>query len=90
MAIGDRRHWPTYKESDIPHTDWLKEAQSSFQSSLLNLVEEVKHPRLSRTSMGNKAYQNDRSPQFSRASESVDLEHETDSTLYLNANGKVI
>lgn len=49
LAIGDRKHWPTYKETDIPHTDWLKEAQTSFTSSLLNLIDEPRHAPLSRT-----------------------------------------
>lgn len=49
LAIADRRHWPTYKENDIPHTDWLREAQTSFTSSLLNLIDEPRHPPLSRT-----------------------------------------
>ncbi|KAK6637779.1 hypothetical protein RUM44_008201 [Polyplax serrata] len=44
LAIAERYHWATYRPAATPHTEWLKQAQTQFTNSLLNLVEEFKSP----------------------------------------------
>lgn len=39
LAIGDRKHWPKYKEAASSHTQWLQQALTSFKNSFLDLIE---------------------------------------------------
>lgn len=50
MAIIDRKHWPRYRESSIPHVLWQEQALTSFRSKFLDLIEKnrAQHTPLSR------------------------------------------
>lgn len=52
LAIGDRKHWPKYKEAASSHTEWLQQALQSFRNSFLDLIEgnRAVHTPLSRSS----------------------------------------
>lgn len=52
LAIGDRKHWPKYKEAASTHTQWLQQALASFKNSFLDLIDGNKpvHTPLSRSS----------------------------------------
>lgn len=40
--MTDRYHWATYKPAATPHTEWLKQAQTSFTNLLLSIIEDPK------------------------------------------------
>ncbi|KAL1505764.1 hypothetical protein ABEB36_005251 [Hypothenemus hampei] len=50
LAKGDRKHWPTYNSSSVPHTMWQEQALASFKSRFLDLLDHNKshHVSLSR------------------------------------------
>ncbi|KAK7794549.1 hypothetical protein R5R35_009669 [Gryllus longicercus] len=55
LAIGDRKHWPVYRETASPHSQWLKQALTSFRTSLLDLIEPVRsqHAPLGRSNVAS-------------------------------------
>ncbi|KAK3923200.1 UHRF1-binding protein 1-like [Frankliniella fusca] len=55
LAIGDRKHWPKYKEAASSHTQWLQQALTSFKNSFLDLIEGNRslHTPLSRSAMAD-------------------------------------
>lgn len=53
LAIGDRKHWPRYREAAVPQTLWLSQSLAHFRSRLLDTLDGAKpppHTPLSRTS----------------------------------------
>ncbi|KAF5286738.1 hypothetical protein FQA39_LY04160 [Lamprigera yunnana] len=54
LAKADRKHWPRYRETSIPHTRWQEQSVAAFKSKLLDLIERNKtqHTPLSRSNKG--------------------------------------
>ncbi|XP_076255690.1 bridge-like lipid transfer protein family member 3B isoform X1 [Rhynchophorus ferrugineus] len=52
LAIGDRKHWPTYNTTSVPHTMWQEQALASFKSKFMDLIDKhkVQHTPLTRAS----------------------------------------
>ncbi|CAG9767009.1 unnamed protein product [Ceutorhynchus assimilis] len=50
LAKGDRKHWPTYNSSSVPHAMWQEQALASFKSKFMDLFDHNKtqHVPLSR------------------------------------------
>ncbi|XP_060530359.1 bridge-like lipid transfer protein family member 3A isoform X2 [Cylas formicarius] len=67
LAKGDRKHWPTYNASQVPHSLWQEQALAAFKSKFLDLFDRNKtqHAPLSRVP---KAPQTEYSPAFNPAS----------------------
>ncbi|XP_033611265.1 UHRF1-binding protein 1-like isoform X3 [Cryptotermes secundus] len=51
LAIGDRKHWPKYREGASPHAQWLDQALAAFRNSFLDVIDQgrVQHTPLVRT-----------------------------------------
>lgn len=51
LAIGDRKHWPKYREGGSPHAQWLDQALAAFRNSFLDVIDQnrVQHTPLVRT-----------------------------------------
>lgn len=51
LAMGDRKHWPRYKEGSVPHTQWLDQSLNSFRSKFIDLIDKNRpqHVPLSRS-----------------------------------------
>lgn len=49
-VLGDRKHWPTYNSSSVPHTMWQEQAFASFKTKFMDLFDHSKthHIPLSR------------------------------------------
>lgn len=41
LAIGDRTHWPKFRDSNSPHAHWLSQSLNAFRNRLLSLLEMV-------------------------------------------------
>ncbi|XP_050307973.1 UHRF1-binding protein 1-like [Anthonomus grandis grandis] len=50
LAKGDRKHWPTYNASSVPHTMWQEHALGLFKTKFMDLFlkNEMQHTPLSR------------------------------------------
>ncbi|PSN57252.1 hypothetical protein C0J52_02548 [Blattella germanica] len=51
LAIGDRKHWPKYREAASPHSQWLDQALAAFRNSFLDVIDQgrIQHTPLVRT-----------------------------------------
>ncbi|ENN73667.1 hypothetical protein YQE_09724, partial [Dendroctonus ponderosae] len=57
LAKGDRRHWPTYNASAVPHALWQEQAFASFRNKFVELLDHNKsqHVPLSRKPKGDQS-----------------------------------
>lgn len=64
LAIGDRKHWPVYRETGSPHSQWLKQALATFRTSLLDLIEPVRpqHTPLGRSTVKSQGSFSEKQP----------------------------
>ncbi|KAI4463582.1 hypothetical protein MML48_4g00014003 [Holotrichia oblita] len=55
LAIADRKHWPCYKEGEIPHTQWQTQSFSAFKTRFMDLLDRNKsqHVPLARSNKPN-------------------------------------
>ncbi|GLV35400.1 uncharacterized protein CBL_01450 [Carabus blaptoides fortunei] len=60
LAMGDRKHWPRYKDGSVPHTQWLNQSLSSFRSKFIDLIDKNRsqHVPLSRSSQAQNQTNN--------------------------------
>ena len=51
LAIGDRKHWPKYREEASPHSQWLDQALTAFRTTFLDVIDQgrIQHTPLVRT-----------------------------------------
>ncbi|KAK9711777.1 N-terminal region of Chorein or VPS13 [Popillia japonica] len=55
LAVADRKHWPCYKEGEIPHTHWQSQSFSAFKTRFMDLLDRNKsqHVPLARSNKPN-------------------------------------
>lgn len=72
LAIGDRKHWPTYKEGSFPHVQWLDQALAAFRNSFLDVIDQgrMQHTPLVRTQAPSYVAQQE-SAKTSNASDNI-------------------
>ncbi|XP_051166558.1 UHRF1-binding protein 1-like isoform X3 [Leptopilina boulardi] len=51
LAIADRKHWALYKESAVPHSQWLQQSLNAFRGQFMDLIDSgrTQHSPLTRT-----------------------------------------
>ncbi|VEN47609.1 unnamed protein product [Callosobruchus maculatus] len=51
LAKGNRKHWPRYNSTAVPHSMWQDQALSSFKTKVMDLIDKnkVQHTPLSRS-----------------------------------------
>lgn len=51
LAIADRKHWALYKESAVPHSQWLQQSLNAFRGQFMELIDSgrTQHSPLTRT-----------------------------------------
>lgn len=54
LASGDKKHWPCYRESVTPHTQWQEQALTAFKTKFLDIVERNKIQHVPLTRVNNK------------------------------------
>ncbi|KAG5868480.1 hypothetical protein JTB14_035833 [Gonioctena quinquepunctata] len=55
LAKGNRKHWPNYNTSAVPHTVWQEQALNCFRAKLMDLIDEnnIQHNPLRRSTKVN-------------------------------------
>ncbi|KAJ4435634.1 hypothetical protein ANN_18250 [Periplaneta americana] len=86
LAIGDRKHWPKYREGSSPHSQWLDQALAAFRNSFLDVIDQgrTQHTPLVRTQAPAQAGQQEAS-KSSAASDSS--QHQAQDTQKKAATG---
>ncbi|XP_049825652.1 UHRF1-binding protein 1-like isoform X2 [Aethina tumida] len=54
LAKDNRKHWPKYNASSVPHTMWQEQSLNSFKTKFIDLIDksQIQHTPLSRSNKG--------------------------------------